>query len=115
MASISARTSSLKATPAASMSSFNWAIAKISFGAALGLLLRRDGTHFRRVDEVDAARDCAIELLVRIALAVLLSPCHRAEADFRYPKAPRSKLVVFHCLLSNCNYMSRGLPAIPAD
>src|SRR5258708_2658446 len=73
--------------------------AEIGFGAALGLRPRGYGIHLRRIDEIDAAGDGIVELLVSIALAVLLSPRHGTEADIRHAEVARSKFIVFHSRL----------------
>jgi hypothetical protein len=49
-------------------------------GTPLRRRVGRHRVHLGGVDEVDAALDRAVDLRVRLGLAVLLAPRHRAEA-----------------------------------
>jgi len=56
-------------------------VADEGFGAALGLGPGRHRIHLGRIDQVDPALQCVIELLEGFGLGILLAPGHRAQTD----------------------------------
>ena len=61
-------------------------VTDVGFRQALGFRARRDGIHFRDVNQVNALTHRVIELLVRVCLAILLTKRHCAQpqrADFK--------------------------------
>ncbi|MCY1368118.1 hypothetical protein D9M69_550820 [compost metagenome] len=73
--------------------------ADIGLGQALGFGLGRHRVHLGGIDQVDAALEGVIQLLVRLGFGILLAPGHGAQPDQADIQVGAAEFAVFQVLL----------------
>ncbi len=73
--------------------------ADVGFGQALRFGLGRHRVHFGHVDQVDAALQRVVQLLMRVSFGVLLAPGHGAQPDQADVQVGTAEFAVFQVLL----------------
>ncbi|MNV49955.1 hypothetical protein D3C71_1419320 [compost metagenome] len=73
--------------------------AYVGLGQALRFRLGRHGVHLGHVDQVDAALQRVVQLLVRLSFGVLLAPGHGAQSDQADIQVGTAEFAVFQVLL----------------
>ena len=77
---------------------------------------RVGGVHLRRVEEIDALRESVVHLPMRLRLAVLVAPVHRAEADLAHLDAGAAELLELHVSgLAVCSGRGDGGAGYPSS